>query len=90
MLSAVAAGRALVSLSCEPDLFVDGLPCSDQETAHRLAHAGLIRPARTGRIGDRVPAALTRAGRAALAVPEPGGSGRRWRPSPPVVVATTG
>ena len=29
MLRAVAAGRAKVTRSAEPDLFVDGLPCCD-------------------------------------------------------------
>ncbi|OXM63795.1 hypothetical protein [Amycolatopsis vastitatis] len=46
MLRAVGAGRAELTCSCEPDLRVDGLPCCDQATAHELARAGLIRPAR--------------------------------------------
>nr|WP_158632699.1 hypothetical protein [Amycolatopsis sp. WAC 01375] len=45
MLRAVAQGRAEITVSLEPDLYVDGLPCSDQNTAHRLANAGLIRTA---------------------------------------------
>jgi hypothetical protein len=65
MLRAVAAGRAMMSGSCEPDLFIDGVACCDQMTAHVLAHAGYIRPSSAG---DRVPAELTEAGRAALAV----------------------
>lgn len=65
MLRAVEAGRARVSLSCEPDLFVDGLPCCDQQVAHTLARAGLLRPAGPGRVGERVPAELTGRGRSA-------------------------
>jgi len=63
MLRAVAAGRAMMSHSCEPDLFIDGVPCCDQMLAHSLAHAGYLRPARPG---DRVPAVLTDSGRAAI------------------------
>jgi hypothetical protein len=66
MLRAVVAGRAELSCSQEPDLFVDGVPCCDQFTAHVLAHDGLIEPAFTGQLGQRVPAALTAAGLAAL------------------------
>lgn len=66
LLRAVAAGRAEMTLSSEPDLFVDGLACCDQHTAHLLAHAGLIRPAHGGAVGDRVPAVITGAGREAL------------------------
>lgn len=65
MLRAVVAGRAEVTCSCEPDLFVDGLPCCDQYTAHALAHAGLIEPAKPGELGELVPARLTAAGQAA-------------------------
>lgn len=65
MLRAVAQGRAVMSASCEPDLFIDGVPCCDQMAAHALAHGGYIRPDGDG---DRlVPAVLTDAGRAALA-----------------------
>jgi hypothetical protein len=67
MLRAVSDGRAELACSCEPDLFIDGMGCCDQYTAHRLAHAGLIRPAIPGAIGQRVRAELTVAGRAALA-----------------------
>lgn len=67
MLLAVAAGRAEITLSCEPDLFVDGVPCCDQMTAHQLAHAGLVRPAQPGRIGQRVRTVLTAAGTDAVA-----------------------
>jgi hypothetical protein len=66
MLRAVVAGRAELTCSREPDLFIDGVPCCDQFTAHGLAHDGLIEPAFTGRIGQRVPATLTAAGAAAL------------------------
>ncbi|RSN34655.1 hypothetical protein DL990_13535 [Amycolatopsis sp. WAC 01416] len=66
MLRAVAAGRAQLSLSCEPDLFVDGLACCDQIAARRLARLNLVRPARPGRPGRRVPAKLTSAGYAAV------------------------
>jgi hypothetical protein len=67
MLRAVVAGRAQISCSTEPDLFIDGVPCCDQYTAHLLAHAGLIEPVRQGAVGKLVPAALTDAGEAALA-----------------------
>lgn len=63
MLRAIAHGRAEMSLSCEPDLFVDGLPCCDQFAAHQLSHGGLVEPARLGLLGQRVPARLTPAGR---------------------------
>lgn len=66
MLRAVSDGRAELACSCEPDLFIDGLGCCDQYTAHRLASAGLIRPAIPGAIGERVPAELTVTGRAVL------------------------
>lgn len=67
MLRAVVAGRAQISCSTEPDLFIDGMPCCDQYTAHLLAHAGLIQPAAQGGVGELVPAALTHAGKVALA-----------------------
>jgi hypothetical protein len=67
MLRAVVAGRAQVSCSSEPDLFIDNVPCCDQYTAHMLAHAGLIEPATRGVVGQLVPARLTAAGEAALA-----------------------
>lgn len=66
MLRAVSDGRAELACSCEPDLFIDGLGCCDQYTAHCLARAGLIRPAVPGAIGQRVRAELTVAGRAIL------------------------
>ena len=67
MLRAVVAGRATISCSSEPDLFIDDLPCCDQYTAHTLAHAGLIEATRRGAFGELVPARLTSAGLAALA-----------------------
>ncbi|RKT56237.1 hypothetical protein [Saccharothrix australiensis] len=67
LLRAVAAGRAEVTRSREPDLRVDGLLCSDQMTARLLAHAGLLRPARHDGDGLWAPAELTPAGRAVLA-----------------------
>lgn len=67
MLRAVVAGRAQISCSSEPDLFIDNVPCCDQYTAHMLAHAGLIEPAVDGGVGQLVPAQLTAAGEAALA-----------------------
>jgi hypothetical protein len=66
ILRAVAIGRAEITCSSEPDLFVDGLPCCDQYTAHDLAHRALIVPVRPGRLGQRVRARLTPAGAAAL------------------------
>lgn len=59
ILRAVAAGTAQLSGGCEPDLFLDGRCCSDQLAAHRLVHAGLIAPSRTGAHHQRVPAVLT-------------------------------
>lgn len=67
VLRAIAAGRAELTVSSEPDLYVDGLAFCDQFTARLMAHDGLIAPARTGERGYRVPAALTPAGRQALA-----------------------
>lgn len=66
MLRAVAAGRARMSCSSEPDLFIDGLSCGDQFAAHALAHQGLVRTARPGRPGELVPAILTAEGHAVV------------------------
>jgi hypothetical protein len=66
MLRAVVAGRAQISCSSEPDLFIDNVPCCDQYTAHMLAHAGLIEPATEGVVGELVAAQLTPAGAAAI------------------------
>ncbi|OLR95029.1 hypothetical protein [Actinokineospora bangkokensis] len=65
MLRAVAEGRAQLACSREPDLYIDGVPCCDQFTAHLLTHQGLITPA-TGRFGQLVPATLTSTGAAAI------------------------
>lgn len=59
MLRAVSCGRAEMTCSQEPDLFIDGLPCCDQYAAHELARQSLIRPARPAPPGHRVPALLT-------------------------------
>ncbi|WP_410641055.1 hypothetical protein [Amycolatopsis sp. lyj-346] len=67
MLKAVRDGRAQLSLSCEPDLYVDGIPCCDQTTARTLGRLGLIAASRPGRSGELVPAVVTAEGRAALA-----------------------
>jgi hypothetical protein len=66
ILRAVVAGRAQISCSAEPDLFIDGVPCCDQYLAHTLAHEGFIEAASKGTRGELVPAALTDAGVAAL------------------------
>lgn len=73
-LRAVALGRAEITCSCEPDLFIDGLACCDQFTAHRLARLALIVPLRAGRPGERVPALLTEHARAVLGLPARGWS----------------
>ncbi len=70
MLKAVRDGRAQLSLSCEPDLYVDGIPCCDQATARALGRLGLIAHSRPGRAGELVPAVVTEAGRNALSAPE--------------------
>nr|WP_043536163.1 hypothetical protein [Saccharomonospora cyanea] len=65
-LQAVAQGDAEIATGCGTNLFVDGLACADQATAHRLVQAGLIGPAYAGEPGQRVPAVLTEAGERAL------------------------
>jgi hypothetical protein len=65
-LRAIHDGRAEMSYSCEPDLYVDGLACCDQTTAHELAEAHLIQPVHAAKAGERVPATLTSEGTAAL------------------------
>lgn len=62
MLRAVGAGRCELSYSCEPDLFIDGRTSCDQLAARLLAKLGLIKPAASGTLGQRVPAELTQAG----------------------------
>jgi hypothetical protein len=68
MLKAVGEGRAELRCSCEPDLRVDGLSCCDQNTAHDLARAGLVRAAVAVAPGQWSPAELTDAGHHALDV----------------------
>jgi hypothetical protein len=68
MLKAVGDGRAELRCSCEPDLRVDGLSCCDQNTAHDLARAGLVRAAVAVAPGQWSPAELTDAGHRALGV----------------------
>ena len=75
ILRAVAASRAEITCSCEPDLYVDGLPCCNQWAVHQLARAGHLRPSRPGHVGQRVAATLTASGHRVLealspAVPE--------------------
>lgn len=67
LLRATAAGRCELVCGCHPDLLVDGRWCCDQAAAHTLAGAGLLVPAVAAPPGARVLAALTQAGRAALA-----------------------
>ncbi|MEU5696623.1 hypothetical protein [Actinosynnema sp. NPDC020468] len=67
LLRAIAAGRAEVTRSREPDLRVDGLLCCDQSSVRDLAHAGLLQAALTNEVGQWVPAELTPEGRAMLA-----------------------
>ena len=62
ILRAVAGGTAELLGDAHPDLFVDGLCCSDQMAARRLASAGLIARAVPSARGQRVPARLTPAG----------------------------
>jgi len=66
MLRAVAADRAEMTLSAEPDLRIDGLLCCDQATAHDLARAGLIRPIGPGLPRQWVRAVLTPDGHVAV------------------------
>ena len=66
MLRAAAEGRAQLTGGCEPDLYVDGLPCCDQPSAHNIVHMGLLVPVQTAALGQCVRAVLTEAGRAAL------------------------
>jgi hypothetical protein len=70
MLRAVAAGRAELTVSRVPDLFVDGRCCTDHGASAYLAALGLITttaPAVPAAPGGRVLAVLTPAGVTALA-----------------------
>lgn len=66
MLRAVGAGRAELTTSCEPDLYVDGLCCCDHQATSDLVKTGLIEATVPAGIGQRVAARLTDAGRAKL------------------------
>lgn len=68
MLRAIAAGRGTLRCGREPDLYIDGMPCCDQFSAHELIHDGLVVTAK-GPFGQFVPAKLTAAGSAALRTP---------------------
>jgi hypothetical protein len=67
MLRAVAAGRAELTWSRVPDLYVDGRCCTDHAASAALVAAGLVTPAGPGRLGQRVPARLTPAASTVLA-----------------------
>ena len=67
ILRAVAAGSAQLVAGAEPDMYLDGLACSDQFAAHRLVHAGLIAAIGPARTGQRIAARLTADGAALLA-----------------------
>ncbi len=67
ILRAVASGRAEITCSCEPDLYVDGVPCCNQWVVHALVRAGHVRAAHPGRLGQRVAAVLTASGHQCLA-----------------------
>ncbi|SFR29887.1 hypothetical protein SAMN04488564_1232 [Lentzea waywayandensis] len=67
LLRAVAAGRAQMSQSCEPDLFIDGMASCDQTAARCLAHAGLIEPVLPAVAGSLTRARLTLLGASVLA-----------------------
>jgi hypothetical protein len=74
ILRAVAAGRAELTDSREPDLRVDGLPCCDQAMARDLVHDGLVTAA--GSKGAWMPARLTPSGERVLAAAAPPPTGR--------------
>lgn len=67
ILRDVAAGRVAMTSGQQPALIVDGRNCCDQSAGRRLMEAGLIEPARSGAVGQWVPAVLTDAGLTALA-----------------------
>ncbi len=71
ILRAVAAGRAQLTLSREPDLLVDGIACCDQFAAHMLVQDGLITSTGPHGPAKLAPATLTRAGTALLASAHP-------------------
>jgi hypothetical protein len=51
-----------MTLSSEPDLFVDGVACCDQVAATRPALIGLVEPGVLTAVGGRAPARLTALG----------------------------
>jgi hypothetical protein len=67
ILRAVAAGSAELVAGAEPDMYLDGLTCSDQFAVHRLVHAGLIAAIGPTRTGQRIAARLTADGAEFLA-----------------------
>jgi hypothetical protein len=67
ILKAVADGRAELVYGAEPDLLLEGRCCCDQSAVHHLVRSGFIAPVGAARIGQRVPAGLTREGTAQLA-----------------------
>lgn len=68
-LRAVALGKAEITCSQEPDLFIDGLPVCDQFAAHRLTRQALIISCQPGNPGELVPAMLSEAGCVAIGLP---------------------
>ncbi|MFE3785945.1 hypothetical protein ACFXPA_48115 [Amycolatopsis sp. NPDC059090] len=70
ILLAVAQGRGELLAGCEPDLTVDGGWCDHTAVTH-LVRGGWICAARPALVGHRVPARLTDAARATLALPHP-------------------
>jgi hypothetical protein len=67
ILRAVSAGSAELVAGAEPDMYLDGLACSDQFAAHRLVHAGLIAAIGPARTGQHIAARLSADGAALLA-----------------------
>ncbi|OZM82573.1 hypothetical protein [Pseudonocardia sp. MH-G8] len=66
ILRAVVGGRAEIVWGSEPDLYLDGRFCCDQNAVHRLVRAGLIAPVSDASVGERLPAVVTTAGRLEL------------------------
>jgi len=70
MLRAVAAGRAELTCSRVPDLYVDGRCCTDHSASALLVTAGLVAAGPEPRTATgRVPARVTAVGRALLVDP---------------------
>jgi hypothetical protein len=66
VLRAVAAGRAELTASQVPDVYVDGRCCTDHTVGGALTAAGLVAAAKAP-LGSRVRARLTDRGAALLA-----------------------